>query len=126
MPTKKKISRARRRPARTARKSTSAAASLSAMAAAQLKQLRKNVDQLKTRLQKEAKGHSIDARLLKEAKGARDRLAKQIGALREQGTRLSNQLRRALSDADRREQAKLFAGELESTSEGRSQRSADL
>jgi uncharacterized coiled-coil DUF342 family protein len=108
MPTKKRASTARRKPVRRARarKSTSAVSSVSAMASAQLKQLRKNVEQLKTRLQKEAKGRSLDARLLKEAKGARDRLAKQIGALRDQGTRLSRDLRRALSDADKREQAR--------------------
>ena len=106
MPTKKKVSKARRKPVRRARKSASAVSSVSAMASAQLKQLRKNVDELKTRLQKEAKGRSFDARLLKEAKSARDRLAKQIGALRDQGSRLSSQLRKALSDADKREQAR--------------------
>jgi seryl-tRNA synthetase len=106
MPTKKRVSKARRKPVRRARKSASAVSSVSAMASAQLKQLRKNVDQLKTRLQKEAKGRSLDARLLKEAKSARDQLAKQIGALREQGTRLSSQLRKALSDSDKREQAR--------------------
>jgi chromosome segregation ATPase len=106
MPTKKRASKAPRKSARRARKSTSTVSGVSAMAAAQLKQLRKTVDQLKSRLQKESKGRSLDARLLQEARNARERVAGQINALREQGTRLSKQLKKALGDADKREMAR--------------------
>jgi hypothetical protein len=50
MPTKKKTSPARRKPVRRTSK-----ASFSAMASTRLKQLRKTLDQLKARLEKEAR-----------------------------------------------------------------------
>lgn len=114
MPTaRKKTSQGRRRTPRKVTKQPSAAArvsaaasTVSAMASAQFKQLRKTAEQLKARLEKEAKARGVDKAVLQEAKKAHKRLAQQMGTLKEQGVRLSKQLRKALSDADQREMAR--------------------
>jgi chromosome segregation ATPase len=113
MPTKKKTSPARRKPVRRARKTSStvswaskAASSFSAMASTQLKQLRKTVDQLKARLEKEARARSAASTVIGEAKKARETLMVQMKALRDQGASLTKELKKAMSDASRRENAR--------------------
>jgi len=112
MPTKKKTSRARRKPVRRARKtsstvsSASKAGSFSAMASTQLKQLRKTVDQLKARLEKEARARLAASTVIGEAKKARETLKVQMKALRDQGASLTQELKKAMSHASRRENAR--------------------
>ena len=113
MPTKKKTSPARRKPVRRARKTSStdswaskAASSFSAMATTQLKQLRKTVDQLKARLEKEARARSAASTVIGGAKKARETLMVQMKALRDHGARLTKELKKAMSDASRRENAR--------------------
>jgi chromosome segregation ATPase len=113
MPTKKKTSPARRKPVRRARKTSStvsrpskAANSFSAMASTQLKQLRKTVDQLKARLEKEARARLAASTVIGEAKKARETLKVQMKALRDQGASLTKELKKAMSHASRRENAR--------------------
>jgi len=113
MPTKKKTSQARRKPVRQARKTSStvsraskAASSFSAMVTTQVKQLRKTVDQLKARLEKEARARSAASTVIDEAKKARETLMVQMKALRDQGASLTKELKKAMSDASRRENAR--------------------
>jgi chromosome segregation ATPase len=113
MPTKKKTSPARRKPVRRARKTSStvsrpsrAANSFSAMASTQLKQLRKTVDQLKARLEKEARARLAASTVIREAKKARETLKVQMKALRNQGASLTKELKRAMSHASGRENAR--------------------
>ncbi len=111
MPTKRKASPARAKTARGARKKSSTklsrtASSVAAMASAQLKNLRKTVGDLKSRLAKETKARALEARLARDAKAAREKLSSQMSALKEQGTRLSRELKQALGDATRREGAR--------------------
>ena len=105
MPTKKKTSTAARKPTRRTRKASSTS-SFSAMASAQLKQFRKTVVQLKRRIEKEAKARSAASTVIAEAKKAREALTAQMKNLRDEGSRLAKELRRALGDADRREAAR--------------------
>lgn len=109
MPTRRKASPRRRKTTRRARKpasTRSGASKVSAIASAQLKTLRKAVKQLRSRLKKETNGRSLDAVLMREAKKAREGVSKQISALKQQGVKLSRELRRALSDTDRHEAAR--------------------
>jgi chromosome segregation ATPase len=113
MPTKKKTSPARRKPVRLARKTSftgsrasKAAVSFSALASTQLKQLRKTVDQLKARLEKEARARSAASTVIGEAKKARETLMVQMKALRDQGASLTKDLKKATSNASRRETAR--------------------
>ncbi|HKM99982.1 MAG TPA: hypothetical protein VJX23_05665 [Candidatus Binataceae bacterium] len=109
MPTKKKTSPARRKPVRRARtvsRASKAASSFSTMASTQLRQFRKTVDQLKARLEKEARARSSASTIIGEAKKARETLMVQMKALRDQGASLTKQLKKAMSDASRRENAR--------------------
>ncbi|MGA7870623.1 MAG: hypothetical protein WCA22_06960 [Candidatus Binatus sp.] len=113
MPTKKKPSPARHKPVRRAHKTSStvprapkAASSFSAMASTQLKQLRKTVDQLKARLEKEARARLAASTVIGEAKKARETLKVQMKALRDQGASLTKELKKAMSHASRRENAR--------------------
>ncbi len=72
----------------------------------QLRQLRATVNALRRRLEREAKARKLDSRLLAGAKKARGQVAKQMSALRDQGRKLAAQLRAALGDANKREQAR--------------------
>ena len=110
MPTKKKPSTAARKPARRAKK-TSASGGASAIASAQLKQLRKTVVQLKSRIEKEAKTRIAVSTVIAEAKKAREALMAQLKTLRDEGSRLAKELKRALGDADKREAARRQAVE---------------
>jgi len=113
MPTNKKTSPARRKPVRRVRKTSStasraskAARSFSAIASTQLKQLRKTVDQLKARLEKEARSRSADSTIVGEAKKARQTLMEQMKALRDRGRSLTKELKRATSDTSKLENAR--------------------
>src|SRR5271166_5960941 len=106
MPTKKKPTKLARKPASAKRKTSSAGSSVSAMASAQLKQLRKTVVDLKTRLEKEAKANTTASKVVAEAKKAHGLLTAQMKTLRDEGSYLSKELKRALGDADKREAAR--------------------
>ncbi len=93
-----------RRPARA--KNSSAAGTVSAIATAQINQLRKKVEDLKTRLAKEASRRASEVTMLRDAKKARDALSQQMKAFKQQGESLSRQLKKALTDADKREKAR--------------------
>ncbi len=88
------------------RKTARAVSAVSAMATGQVTQLRKTIEQLRSRLVEEAKKRTRDVDVLNNAKKARDALAKQMSALKQQGQRLSKDLKKALGDADRREIAR--------------------
>ncbi len=109
MPTKKKPAKVTRKPARA--KKTSTGGGVSAMASAQLKQLQKTVVQLKGRLEKEAKANATASKLMTEAKKARATLMGQLKTLRDEGSYLTKELKRALGDADKREAARRQAVE---------------
>lgn len=79
---------------------------VSVIASSQVQQLRKTVAQLTSRLEKEIKMNATSAKVVAEAKKARDTLMGQLKTLREEGTHLAMELRRALSDADKREAAR--------------------
>jgi hypothetical protein len=120
MPTKKKASPSRRKSARksspASKRSKPNSGGVSAMASAQMKQLRKTVNDLKARLAKEAKAGSASSRLVAEAKKARETVLGQVKSLRDQGARLSKELKKAMSDTSRhkagREQALAKVAEL--------------
>jgi chromosome segregation ATPase len=110
MPTKKKPAKVVRKPAVRAKK-PSPSTSVSAMASAQFKQLQKTVVQLKSRLEKEAKANATASKVVAEAKKARETLMGQLKALRDEGSYLTKELKRALGDADKREMARRQAVE---------------
>src|SRR5208283_4177878 len=95
MPIRKKSSSSARKLARRTRASSSSS-SVSAMASAQLKQLRKTVVELKNRLEKEAKARTAASSVIAEAKKVRAALMGQMKALRDEGGRLAKELKRAL------------------------------
>jgi chromosome segregation ATPase len=71
----------------------------------QLSQLRNKVDELRARLDAEIKRRKIDGNLLQEAKKARDQVAGELRVLRQQAAKGATELKKALTDAKRREQA---------------------
>ncbi len=109
MPTKKKTSPPRK-PA-TSKRKTSASGGISAIASAQLKQLQKTVVQLKGRLEKEAKANATASKVVAEAKKARAALMSQLKTLRDEGSYLTRELKKAIGDADKREAARRQAVE---------------
>jgi chromosome segregation ATPase len=109
MPTQKNPS-SKRKTARSDPKPKSSS-SVSAIASAQLGQLRKTIDQLKTRLEKETRARTAASNVIAEAKKARESLMTQIKTLREEGSRVTSELKRALSDAEKREAARRQAVE---------------
>ncbi len=74
--------------------------------ARQLKQLRATVQELRAKLAKETKKRRLDARILGEAKRARDRVSRQVAALGAQGRKLAGELKKALIEGDRRKKAR--------------------
>lgn len=78
----------------------------SAASAGQLKQLRATVQELRTKLVQAAEKRRLDSRLLNEAKSAREQVSRQMNALREQGRKLAGELKKALTDSDRRQKAR--------------------
>ncbi len=106
MPTTKKKNPSS--PGKSVRRSPKAPTSggVAAMASSQIKQLRKTVAQLTSRLEKEIKVNATSAKVVAEAKKARTTLMGQLKTLREEGSHLAKELKRALSDADKREAAR--------------------
>lgn len=91
---------------------TKKAASRLDPAARQLKQLRATIQQLRTKLAQEVKRRKLDLRVLEEAKRARAGVTQQMTALRAQGQKLAGQLKKAVGDANSREQARKEAAAL--------------
>ncbi len=100
----RKTAKPRPRTAKAPRRK--AAAKKTAVPSAQVVKLRKMVEDLKKRLEREAKARGIDVKALKNMRQLRDRALEQISVLKKQGSELSRQLKQALSDADKREQAR--------------------
>jgi hypothetical protein len=101
-PTRKKTSSAARKPARPTRKTSSTSGGVSAAASAQLKQLRKNVEQLKSRLERETKARATALTAIANGKKAHDVVTGQMKTLRAESARLAKELKRALGEADKR------------------------
>ncbi|HTY53595.1 MAG TPA: hypothetical protein VMB26_00260 [Candidatus Binataceae bacterium] len=95
MPTKKVAKPPRSRPARSA-----------SAPAAQLKQLRSTVQELRKKLTQAAHKRRLDVRVINEAKRARAQVSKQMKMLREQGRKLAGELKSALSESDKRHKAR--------------------
>jgi chromosome segregation ATPase len=72
----------------------------------QLEQWRKTAKMLRTKLERETKARKIEARIKSEAQKARQQLASQMAALRDQGRKLAADLRSALGDASKRDAAR--------------------
>jgi chromosome segregation ATPase len=91
---------------------TKKAASRLDPAARQLKQLRATIQQLRAKLAQEVKRRKLDLRVLEETKRARASVTQQMTALRAQGQKLAQQLKKAVGDANSREQARKEATAL--------------
>jgi hypothetical protein len=77
-------------------------------------QLRKKADELRARLDAEMKRRQIDSKLLQEVKKAGDQVAAEWRVLRQQVANGAGELKKALTDAARREQAhKTAAAKIE-------------
>ncbi len=93
----------------------------------QVEQLRKTVKMLKVKLEREARARKIEARIKTEAQKARAQLASQIAALRDQGRKLTSNLKSALSDAGKRDAARQQAlGKIAELKAEYAKKSADL
>jgi chromosome segregation ATPase len=92
-----------------ARKSKPAAPKARKAATGQFDSLRKTVTDLRTRLEKELKARKIEARILAEARKAREQLNSQVKVLRQQGSKLAGDLKSALSDSKQYEKARAQA-----------------
>jgi chromosome segregation ATPase len=80
----------------------------------ELSQLRKKADELRARLDAEMKRREINSKLLQEVKKARDQVAAELRVLRQQAAKGASELKKALTDAARREQAhKTAAAKIE-------------
>ena len=110
MPTRKNSSSSARKPARRTLK-TASRGGVSAIASAQFKQLRKTVEQLERRLEKETRARTAASTVIAEAKKVREALMGQMKTLREEGSRLAKELKRAFGDSDKREAARRQAVE---------------
>jgi chromosome segregation ATPase len=107
MPTRKKPSPSpKRKITRPARKAATSGGGVSAMATAQLKQMRKTVDQLRARLEREANARMAASSVVAEAKKARDALAAQMKSLRDEGGRLAKELKTAMGRSNKLEAAR--------------------
>ncbi len=71
----------------------------------ELDQLRKKVKELTLRLQREVKARELNAGLAAKAKKAREQVGKEAKTLRDQGRKLALQLKSAITDANKRQQA---------------------
>jgi chromosome segregation ATPase len=74
--------------------------------AGQLTQLRATLQELRAKLAQATHKRRLDVRMLNEAKRAREQVSRQMNALREQGRKLAGELRKALTESDRRHQAR--------------------
>jgi len=91
---------------KAARPSRSRPRGASSAPAGQLKQLRATVQELRAKLAQATHKRRLDLRVLSEAKRAREQVSRQMNALREQGRKLAGELRKALTDGDRRQKAR--------------------
>ena len=109
MAAKKRISHARK--GTTSRPANSGKSRKPAKAASpgRIAQLEAIVGKLRASLVAEAKRRKLDQRVLAEAKRARDAVAKQMSALREQGSKLAAQIKRAAHENRTLEQARRTA-----------------
>jgi chromosome segregation ATPase len=64
------------------------------------------VQELRAKLAQATDKRRLDLRLLNEAKRAREQVLRQVNALREQGRKLAGELRKALTESDRRHKAR--------------------
>ena len=93
----------------------------------QVSQLRKKVDELRARLDAEMKRRKIDGNLLQEAKKARDQVTAELRVLRQQAAKGATELKKALTDAKRREQAhKVAAAKVEQLKAEVAKKTAEL
>ena len=89
--------------------------------------MRKKVDELRTRLDAELKRRKIGSNLLQEAKKARDQVAAELRLLRQQAAKGASELKKALTDAKRREQAgKAAAAKVEQLKAEVAKKTAEL
>ncbi len=106
MAARKRVSGPRKTKPKVKVKPKSQAASA---AISQLMRLTATVQSLRAKLMEEARRRKLDRRLLAEANRAKDKVARQISALREQGLKLASQLNRATRDAGARDEARRAA-----------------
>jgi chromosome segregation ATPase len=84
-------------------------AKVAAAVAKELSQLRKKADELRARLDAEIQRREVESKVLREAKKARDQVAAELKLLRQQAAKGATELKKALTDATRREQARMAA-----------------
>lgn len=72
----------------------------------QLEQLRATVKNLRERLIDQAGKRKLELRVMQEAKSARGRIAKEVAMLKEQGRRLTVELKKMLTESERRRRAR--------------------
>jgi hypothetical protein len=93
----------------------------------ELSQLRKKADELRARLDAEMKRREINSKLLQEVKKARDQVAAELRVLRQQAAKGASELKKALTDAARREQAhKTAAAKIEQLKAELAKKTAEL
>jgi chromosome segregation ATPase len=93
----------------------------------ELSQLRKKADELRARLDAEIKRREIDRKLLQQAKKAGDLVAAELRVLRQQAGKGATELKKALTDAARREQAhKAAAAKMEQLKAELAKKTAEL
>ena len=93
----------------------------------QVAQLRKKVDELRDRLDAEIKRRKTAGVLLQGAKKARDQVAAELRLLRQQAAKGATELKKALTDAQRREQAgKAAAAKVEQLKAELAKKTAEL
>jgi predicted nuclease with TOPRIM domain len=112
MAAKKRVSHARKgatsRPAKSG-KARQPAKSAKSASPGRVAHLEAMVGKLRATLVAEAKRRKLDQRVLTEAKRARDAVAKQMSALRAQGSKLAAQIKRAAHENRTLEQARKTA-----------------
>ena len=91
---------------KTARPSRSRPRGAASAPAGQLKQLRATVQELRAKLAQATHKRRLDVRVLNEAKRARDQVSRQMKLLRDRGRKLAGELRKALTESDRRHKAR--------------------
>ncbi len=140
MAAKKRVSHARKeatsRPAKSgkARKLSNSAKSAKSASPGRIAKLEAMIGKLRLSLVAETKRRKLDQRVLAEAKRARDAVARQMSALRAQGSKLATQIKHAAHENRMLEQARKTAlakveemrAELHEKSEEVRRTSADL
>jgi len=91
---------------KTARPSRGRPRGAASASAGQLKQLRATVQELRAKLAQATHKRRLEVRLLGEAKRAREQVSRQMSALRDQGRKLAGELKKALTESDRRHKAR--------------------